>query len=111
MHSGEIDVAKELYQHYFLNELPERFHQYFDHRKAGIGERLVFEPYTKETFERTHRWMVEWGIFGDDSGRQRRVRGRRPRLAHRPARHTEGPGHAGPLNVCPVCWRGPPRFK
>ena len=62
----EIDVAKELYQHYFLDELPEKFHQYFDYRKAGIGERLVFEPYTKETFERTHRWMVEWGIFGED---------------------------------------------
>jgi NitT/TauT family transport system substrate-binding protein len=62
----EIDVAKELYQHYFLNELPEKFHQYFDYRKAGIGERLVFEPYTKDTFDRTHRWMLEWGIFDDD---------------------------------------------
>ena len=62
----EIDVAKELYQHYFLTELPERFHPFFDYRKAGIGERLVFEPYTQETFERTHRWMVEWGIFGED---------------------------------------------
>jgi NitT/TauT family transport system substrate-binding protein len=59
----EIDVAKELYQHYFLKELPEKLHQYFDYRKAGIGERLVFEPYTKETFDRTHRWMLEWGMF------------------------------------------------
>lgn len=62
----EIDVAKELYQHYFLKELPEKLHQYFDYRKSGIGERLVFEPYTKDTFDRTHRWMLEWGIFGED---------------------------------------------
>ncbi len=35
----------------------------FDHRKAGLGERLVFEPYTKENFEETHRWMIEWELF------------------------------------------------
>lgn len=59
----EIDAAKERYQHYFLNELPERYHPLFDHRRAGIGERLVFETYTKEMFDRTHRWMLDWEIF------------------------------------------------
>ena len=59
----EIDAAKESYQHYFLNELPAQFHTMFDHRKAGTGERLVFEPYTREMFERTHRWMLDWQIF------------------------------------------------
>ena len=62
----EIDLAKELYQHYILKELPERYHTMFDHRRAGIGERLVFEPYTKENFEKTHRWMIEWEIFPKD---------------------------------------------
>ncbi|MCI0785731.1 MAG: hypothetical protein J4O09_05400, partial [Chloroflexi bacterium] len=62
----EIDVAKELYQHYFLKELPERYHSMFDHRRAGTGERLIFEPYTKENFQRTHRWMIEWEIFPVD---------------------------------------------
>ncbi len=62
----EIDLSKELYQHYFLKELPERYHSMFDHRRAGIGERLVFEPYTKENFEKTHRWMIEWEIFPKD---------------------------------------------
>ena len=62
----EIDLAKELYQHYFLKELPERYHSMFDHRRAGIGERLVFEPYTKENFEKTHRWMIEREIFPKD---------------------------------------------
>ena len=59
----EIDAAKELYQHYFLRELPRRYHDIFDYRKAGTGERLVFEPYTREMFERTHRWMLDWQIF------------------------------------------------
>ncbi len=62
----EIDMAKELYQHYFLKELPERYHSMFDYRVAGIGERLVFEPYTQENFERTHRWMVEQNIFPEE---------------------------------------------
>ena len=59
----EIDAAKELYQHYFLRELPRQYHALFDYRKAGTGERLVFEPYTREMFERTHRWMLDWQIF------------------------------------------------
>lgn len=59
----EIDAAKERYQRYFLEELPQRYHPLFDHRRAGIGERLVFEPYTREMFDRTHRWMLDWQIF------------------------------------------------
>lgn len=59
----EIDAAKEQYQHYFLEELPEPYRPLFDHRKAGIGERVVFDPYTRETFDRTHRWMLDWQIF------------------------------------------------
>ena len=62
----EIDAAKEQYQHYFLKELPEHYHGIFDHRKAGVGERMVFEPYTREMFERTHRWMLDWQIFPEN---------------------------------------------
>jgi len=54
----EIDVAKELYQHNFLKELTERYHLMFDYRRAGIGERLIFE--------RAHRWMVDWDLFPKD---------------------------------------------
>ena len=61
----EIDTAKEKYQHYFLKELPEQYHSMFDYRKAGTGERIVFETYTREMFERTHRWMLDWRIFPD----------------------------------------------
>ena len=62
----EIDAAKEKYQHYFLKELPGRYHAMFDPRKAGIGERMVFETYTKEMFNRTHRWMLDWQIFPEN---------------------------------------------
>jgi hypothetical protein len=29
----------------------------------GPGERLVFEPYTREMFEHTHRWMEQAKLF------------------------------------------------
>jgi NitT/TauT family transport system substrate-binding protein len=56
----DIDLQPELYKHYFLRELPERYHSLVDSRAFGTGERLVFEPYTREAFERTHRWMEIW---------------------------------------------------
>ena len=36
-----------------------------DTRRWGPGERLVFEPYTKEMFEESFRWIAERGIFPD----------------------------------------------
>ena len=62
----EIDVAKEQYQHYLLDQLPAKYHDIYNPRASGIGERLVFEPYTQETFERTHKWMLDWGMFPED---------------------------------------------
>ena len=62
----EIDVAKEQYQHYLLDQLPAKYHDLYNPRASGIGERLVFEPYTQETFERTHKWMLDWGMFPED---------------------------------------------
>lgn len=59
----DIDVEPELYKHHLLTELRPEFKPLLDVRKCGIGERLVFEPYTREVFERTHRWMVNWGMF------------------------------------------------
>jgi len=29
----------------------------------GTGERLVFEPYTRAMYDRTHAWVEERGIF------------------------------------------------
>lgn len=59
----DIDVAPELFKHYFLREIPERYHSLVDIQAFGPGERLVFEPYTREQFEKTHRWMESWKLF------------------------------------------------
>ncbi len=37
-----------------------------DVRLFNTGERIVFEPYTREMFETTHRWMQEINIFEED---------------------------------------------
>ena len=49
-----------------IDELPEKYHEMIDARQCGTGERMVFEPYTRETFDRTHRWMKEWGMFPEE---------------------------------------------
>ena len=59
----EIDVEPERYKHYLVDELPEVFKPLLDTRACGTGERIVFEPYTREMYERTHRWMAERQLF------------------------------------------------
>lgn len=59
----DIDVEPERYKHYLLAELPDRYKPMLDTRACGIGERIVFEPYTREMYETTHRWMVEHRLF------------------------------------------------
>jgi NitT/TauT family transport system substrate-binding protein len=62
----DIDLEPEKYKHYYLKELPERFHSMVDAQLFGTGERIVFEPYTREAFETTHRWLREVNIFDDE---------------------------------------------
>lgn len=59
----DIDLRPELYTHYYQNEFPERFHDIMDTRRWGPGERIVFEPYTKEMFEDSFLWIAARGIF------------------------------------------------
>ena len=59
----DIDFEPEAYKHYFLREVPERYHGILDIRRFGPGERIVFEPYPPEAFERTRRWMESWNLF------------------------------------------------
>jgi len=35
-----------------------------DTRRWGLGERIVFEPYTREAFEEAREWLAGRGIFG-----------------------------------------------
>src|SRR5271170_3490975 len=59
----DIDLRPELYTHYYSKEFPARFHDQIDTRRWGPGERLVFEPYSKETFEESFEWIEQHGIF------------------------------------------------
>jgi NitT/TauT family transport system substrate-binding protein len=59
----DIDFEPEAYKHYFLRELPERYHSKVDVRRFGPGERIIFEPYPRAAFERTRRWVDSWSLF------------------------------------------------
>ena len=61
----DIDLRPELYTHYYKNEFPDRFHAIMDTRRWGPGERIVFEPYSKEVFEQSFEWIAEHKIFAD----------------------------------------------
>ncbi len=59
----DIDLRPDLYTHYYKKEFPLRFHNMMDTRRWGPGERIVFEPYTKEVFEQSFDWIAKHGIF------------------------------------------------
>lgn len=59
----DIDLEPQAYKHYFLKELPERYHALVDTRRFGPGERIVFEPYPQQAFERTREWIESWDLF------------------------------------------------
>ena len=68
----DIDLRPELYTHHYRNEFPERFLEQMDTRRWGPGERIVFEPYTRETYEDSFNWIREHGIFeGGEMGEAR----------------------------------------
>jgi ABC-type nitrate/sulfonate/bicarbonate transport system substrate-binding protein len=59
----DIDLRPELYTHYYKREFPVRYHERMDTRRWGPGERLVFEPYTQDAFERSREWIAQHEIF------------------------------------------------
>jgi hypothetical protein len=61
----DIDLRPELYTRHYLAEMPERFVGEMDTRRWGPGERIVFEPYTREVFEESFKWIAERDIFQD----------------------------------------------
>jgi hypothetical protein len=62
----DIDLRPELYTRHYRNEFPERFLAVMDTRRWGPGERLVFEPYTKDVFEQAFNWIAQREIFATD---------------------------------------------
>jgi len=61
----DIDLRPDLYTHYYTREFPVRYHERMDTRRWGPGERIVFEPYTKEVYDETFQWIKQHGIFED----------------------------------------------
>lgn len=59
----DIDLEPEQFRHYYLTELPEKYRPMIDVRAFSSGERIVFEPYTQQMYEQTHRWMEEHNFF------------------------------------------------
>jgi hypothetical protein len=59
----DLDLRPELYTHYYKNEFPDRFHAMMDTRRWGPGERIVFEPYSREVYEQSFAWIEKHGIF------------------------------------------------
>jgi hypothetical protein len=62
----DIDLRPERFTHYYKNEFPDRFHAMMDTRCWGPGERIVFEPYSKEAFEESFDWIAKHEIFAAD---------------------------------------------
>ena len=67
----EIDLEPERYKHYYARELPADLLELVDVRRFGPGERIVFEPYTREMYERTQRWMQAWNLFSPEQASSR----------------------------------------
>ena len=63
MAQKDIDFRQELYTHYYRNEFPERFRDQMDTRLFGPGERIVFEPYSRQIFDESREWIAERDIF------------------------------------------------
>jgi ABC-type nitrate/sulfonate/bicarbonate transport system substrate-binding protein len=61
----DIDLRPELYTHYYKKEFPARFLDQMDTRRWGPGERIVFEPYTRDVFEESFQWIAERPIFAE----------------------------------------------
>lgn len=68
MAQKDIDLRQELYTHYYRDEFPERFRDQMDTRLFGPGERIVFEPYSREFFDDSRAWIAERNIFEEGLG-------------------------------------------
>jgi NitT/TauT family transport system substrate-binding protein len=64
----QIDLEPEPYKRYYARELPTDLLELVDVRRFGPGERIVFEPYTREMYERTQRWMKAWNLIEPQDG-------------------------------------------
>lgn len=62
----DLDAEPELYKHYYLREVDEKYHHLIDVNAFGTGERIVFEPYSRKVYENTYEWMESLDLFPED---------------------------------------------
>lgn len=60
---AELDLAPEAHKHYYAKEIPARYLDKVDVRCFGTGERIVFLPYSADTFDRAQHWLRERHLF------------------------------------------------
>lgn len=58
----ELFRRPDRYKKHWLRGLPKSIHKKVDISKFGLGEQIIFEPYTKEQYEKTVKWMQNWGL-------------------------------------------------
>jgi hypothetical protein len=63
---SDLDVEPERYKHLHLETIPEHLRELADVRGFGMGERIVFLPYTREMYERSQRWLQERHLFAQE---------------------------------------------
>ncbi len=61
----EVDLYPEKYKRLYAPLIPERYRDRVDVRLFGSGERIVFLPYSEETFRQTQAWIHERALFDD----------------------------------------------
>lgn len=62
----DIDLNHQRFAHFYLNEVPAIYHDRIDVSAFGPGERIVFEPYSAEMYQKTHDWVEQREIFADE---------------------------------------------
>lgn len=62
----DLDLEPERYKHHHVEEIPAHLRDRVDVRGFGMGERIVFLPYTKEMYERSQRWMHDRHLFDEE---------------------------------------------
>ena len=63
---ADLDLEPERYKHHHLEEIPAHLRDQVDVRGFGMGERIVFLPYTRGMYERSQRWMHERRLFDQE---------------------------------------------
>jgi NitT/TauT family transport system substrate-binding protein len=59
----EIDLHLERYKHFHQKSVPARYRELVDVRTFGPGERIVFLPYTGDSYQSTQEWIRDHRIF------------------------------------------------